>query len=58
MLSCIGANVSGVLEDDKRPTITKTRVMARSQQVVRIDRESKPTQPGASTGATGCSTSV
>lgn len=41
MLSCIGANISGVLEDDKRPTITKTRVMARSQQVVRIDRESK-----------------
>ena len=41
MLSCIGANVSGVLEDDKRPTIIKTRVMARNQQVVRIDRESK-----------------
>ena len=41
MLSCIGANVSGVLEDGKRPTITKTRVMARNQQVVRIDRESK-----------------
>jgi len=41
MLSCIGANVGGVLEDDKRPTIIKTRVMARNQQVVRIDRESK-----------------
>ncbi len=41
MLSCIGANVSGVLEDGKRPTIIKTRVMARNQQVVRIDRELK-----------------
>jgi len=41
MLSCIGANVSGVIEDDKRPTIIKTRVMAHNQQIVRVDRESK-----------------
>ena len=41
MLASIGANVDGLLEDTGRPTIIKTRVMARNQQVVRIDRELK-----------------
>ena len=41
MLALIGAKVDGLLEDTGRPTIVKTRVMARNQQVVRIDRELK-----------------
>ena len=41
MLSNVDANVGGLLEDGGRPTIIKTRVLARNQQVVRIDRESK-----------------
>jgi D-beta-D-heptose 7-phosphate kinase/D-beta-D-heptose 1-phosphate adenosyltransferase len=41
MLEDIGAHVDGLLEDDGRPTIIKTRVIARNQQVVRIDREIK-----------------
>ena len=41
MLQDIGANVDGLLEDGGRPTIIKTRVIARNQQVVRIDREAK-----------------
>ncbi|MCD4813854.1 D-glycero-beta-D-manno-heptose-7-phosphate kinase [bacterium] len=35
-----GVNTDLILEDRSRPTITKTRVIAHSQQVVRIDRES------------------
>ena len=31
----------GILIDDSRPTTTKTRVIADSQHVVRIDKESK-----------------
>jgi len=41
MLSDIGANADGLFEDDSRPTIVKTRVIVRNQQVVRIDRELK-----------------
>jgi len=41
MLADIGANISGLVEDGGRPTIIKTRVLARNQQMVRIDRESK-----------------
>ncbi|MCK4412114.1 MAG: D-glycero-beta-D-manno-heptose-7-phosphate kinase [Candidatus Eisenbacteria sp.] len=33
-------DTSGLVTDPERPTIKKTRVIARSQQVVRIDRES------------------
>jgi len=33
----------GIIEDDKRPTTTKTRVIADSQHIVRIDKESKET---------------
>lgn len=37
------ANIShhGIFEDDKRPTTAKTRVIADSQHIVRIDKESK-----------------
>ena len=41
-----GIAVDGILADAERPTILKTRVIARHQQVVRIDRES----PMAPTG--------
>ena len=34
-----GVNISGIFIDKKVPTITKTRVIAQHQQVVRIDRE-------------------
>jgi D-beta-D-heptose 7-phosphate kinase/D-beta-D-heptose 1-phosphate adenosyltransferase len=37
----IGANVDGVVIDNSRPTTVKTRVIAGSQQMVRIDREKK-----------------
>ena len=35
-----GIDISGILADDSRPTILKTRVVAQHQQVVRIDKES------------------
>lgn len=46
VLNSKGVNTQGLLEDNDRPTITKTRVMAGGQatvrqQVVRIDREKK-----------------
>ncbi|MBI3945558.1 MAG: D-glycero-beta-D-manno-heptose-7-phosphate kinase [Armatimonadetes bacterium] len=34
-----GVDTSGVLVDDTRPTTVKTRIIAHSQQVVRVDRE-------------------
>ncbi|MFH1878861.1 MAG: PfkB family carbohydrate kinase, partial [Candidatus Omnitrophota bacterium] len=34
-----GISTDGILEDNRRPTILKTRVIAHHQQVVRIDRE-------------------
>ncbi|MDA1469815.1 PfkB family carbohydrate kinase [Brachyspira hyodysenteriae] len=36
------ANIStnGIVEDDSRDTITKTRIVANTQQIVRIDNES------------------
>lgn len=37
----IGANVDGVVVDTTRPTTVKTRVIAATQQIVRIDRERK-----------------
>lgn len=39
MLKKEGVNTDLILQDRTRPTITKTRVIAHSQQVVRIDRE-------------------
>lgn len=37
----IGANTDGVIVDKARPTTVKTRVIAATQQIVRIDREKK-----------------
>jgi len=34
-------NRNGIIEDDSRPTTTKTRVIADSQHIVRIDKENK-----------------
>ncbi len=34
-----GADVSGIVTDSSRPTTRKTRVVAHSQQVLRVDRE-------------------
>lgn len=46
LLEETGIDVSGILQDPDRETIVKTRVIARSQQVVRIDREQPhPTNP-------------
>lgn len=46
MLKQEGVNTELLLRDASRPTITKTRVIAHSQQVVRIDREkSEPLLP-------------
>jgi rfaE bifunctional protein kinase chain/domain len=39
LLSGMKANVSAVVTDPDRPTTTKTRVVAHSQQMVRIDHE-------------------
>lgn len=36
-----GIEDEGIITDDERPTTTKTRVIANSQHVVRIDKESK-----------------
>jgi len=40
-LSQAGIDTAGIFVDDRYPTVTKTRVMARHQQVVRIDRETR-----------------
>lgn len=37
----VGVNVEGLVIDASRPTTSKTRVIAHSQQVVRADRESR-----------------
>ena len=38
-LSAMKADTNGIFQDEKRPTSCKTRIVAHSQQVVRIDRE-------------------
>ncbi|MBF0385596.1 MAG: D-glycero-beta-D-manno-heptose-7-phosphate kinase, partial [Candidatus Omnitrophica bacterium] len=40
-----GIDISGVFIDNKAPTITKTRVIAQQQQIVRIDRERTAQKP-------------
>ena len=40
-----GVDISGIFFDKKIPTVTKTRVLARHQQIVRIDKE-KPDHGG------------
>jgi D-beta-D-heptose 7-phosphate kinase/D-beta-D-heptose 1-phosphate adenosyltransferase len=39
LLQEAGINTAGVLRDPNRPTTVKTRIVARNQQVVRVDRE-------------------
>ena len=38
-----GIDTSGIIESAVRPTTTKTRIIARSQHLIRIDRESRHT---------------
>lgn len=40
-LKALGADTRGVIEEAKRPTTKKTRIIAERQQVLRIDRESR-----------------
>ena len=40
-LSNRGVDISGIIKDKNRPTTTKTRIMAGSQQLCRIDTENK-----------------
>jgi D-beta-D-heptose 7-phosphate kinase/D-beta-D-heptose 1-phosphate adenosyltransferase len=40
-LSGLGVGLEGLLADPGRPTTTKTRIVARGQQVVRVDTEEK-----------------
>ncbi|MBW2599022.1 MAG: D-glycero-beta-D-manno-heptose-7-phosphate kinase [Deltaproteobacteria bacterium] len=44
----MGIDTAGVIVEDKRPTIVKTRVVAHHQQVVRFDREDKSPVSGNS----------
>src|SRR5215467_5147840 len=39
LLAEAGIDTSGVIRDAARPTTVKTRIIARNQQVVRVDRE-------------------
>ncbi|MFV2068551.1 MAG: D-glycero-beta-D-manno-heptose 1-phosphate adenylyltransferase [Pirellulales bacterium] len=41
LASQMGIGVSSLLADSSRPTTCKTRVVARNQQVIRLDRESR-----------------
>jgi len=41
LLAASGIDTAGVERDDALPTTVKTRVIARNQQVVRVDRESR-----------------
>jgi D-beta-D-heptose 7-phosphate kinase/D-beta-D-heptose 1-phosphate adenosyltransferase len=43
----IGAGHAGVLVDPTRPTVLKTRVIAQTQQIVRIDREKRGEGPSS-----------
>jgi rfaE bifunctional protein kinase chain/domain len=42
LLASAGIETGGIERDPAFPTIVKTRIFARNQQVVRVDRESKP----------------
>lgn len=41
LLDAIGFDTSGIITDPDRPTTTKTRVVASSQQMLRVDQEKK-----------------
>lgn len=45
-----GINVEGLIVDGERPTTLKTRIIAHSQQVVRVDREKREAISGYITG--------
>ncbi|MBI4208572.1 MAG: D-glycero-beta-D-manno-heptose-7-phosphate kinase [Deltaproteobacteria bacterium] len=47
LLQTLRIDISGILTDPSRPTISKTRVVARSQQMLRIDRESREEVEGS-----------
>ncbi len=47
VLAGAGIDVGGLVVDEGRPTTTKTRLLARGQQVVRIDHESRSPLPAA-----------
>jgi rfaE bifunctional protein kinase chain/domain len=49
LLAEAGIDTGGVQRDPGVDTITKTRIIARNQQVVRVDRERKPKFTGAET---------
>jgi len=51
LLQEAGMDVSGIVQDPERRTILKTRVVARHQQVVRIDRETRMTPTAEQCGA-------
>jgi D-glycero-beta-D-manno-heptose-7-phosphate kinase len=42
ILEAAGVNTGGIIRDPARSTIVKTRVIAKHQQVVRVDREGPP----------------
>jgi len=44
-LAGLGVNVEGLVIASDRPTTLKTRILARNQQVVRVDRESRRPAP-------------
>ncbi len=46
LLESSGANVDWVLEDEGRPTTVKTRIIAGSQQLLRVDWENRETVSG------------
>ncbi|MFO8085879.1 MAG: D-glycero-beta-D-manno-heptose-7-phosphate kinase [Desulfobacterales bacterium] len=41
MLKKLHVNIDGIIQDPKRPTTRKTRIIASNQHVLRIDRETK-----------------
>jgi rfaE bifunctional protein kinase chain/domain len=45
LLASLGVATEGVLRSDGRPTTRKTRVVARRQQIVRVDRETVESLP-------------
>jgi rfaE bifunctional protein kinase chain/domain len=49
LMETAGIDISGVLRDAALPTTVKTRIIARNQQVVRVDRERKSPLTGAQT---------
>ena len=54
LLALQGADVTGLVVTEDRPTITKTRIVAHSQQIVRVDTERRaPLDPPTETALLG-----